>query len=377
MSDLYKNLRSIDPRMAAMPAKAEGLVWHLPFAAPMRLVGLAWFDHDHAYNRLPLERPPQVTQFPGGVATAVAGENCGAYLLSAHTAGAQVRFRTDSTRFAIAAELDKAESCDHMPATGSAGIDLYVKLDGRWVCLGVTRRDPEKMKYTTDLVSGLAREMRDVIVHLPSYAGLVSLQVGLDEGAAVEAPTPFAAPQPIVWYGTSITQGGCATRPGLIATNVLSRLVDREVINQGYSGSGRGEPEIVEMLAAIQEPALYIIDYTWNVSAPELSATLPRLIDRLHEAHPGVPLLLLSPTPGKTYLANLPGDSREKAAICEAEAARRNAAGDPDVHYFDALRKGCGEDFWECYVDGCHLNDMGFYRLAHAIRPVVETLLKA
>ena len=377
MSDLYKNLRSIDPRMAVKSADVKGLAWHLPFEAPMRLVGLPWFDRDHAYNRLPLNRPPQVTQFPGGVRTAVNGENCGAYLLSAHTAGAQVRFRTDSTRFSIAAELAAAEKCDHMPATGSAGIDLYAMFEGRWICLGVTRLDLDKTTYTTDLVTGLSREMRDVIVHLPSYAGLVSLQIGLDDGATVEAATPFASPKPIVWYGTSITQGGCASRPGLIATNALSRLVNREVVNQGYSGSGKGEPEIIDMLSAIRDPALYILDYAWNVSAPELSATLPYAVDRLRATHPDAPILLMSPTPGKAYLAHLPGDSVEKADIMAAEAARRNAEGDAGVHYFDALREGCGDDFWEGYVDGCHLNDLGFYRLAHAICPVVEKLLKA
>ena len=93
MTDLSHDIRSIDPRMVTAPVNRDGLRWHLPFEAPMRLFGFPWFEVDHVLNRLPLARPAEVTQFPNGVKTMVSAQNCGAYSLSSNTAGGQVRFR--------------------------------------------------------------------------------------------------------------------------------------------------------------------------------------------------------------------------------------------------------------------------------------------
>ena len=376
MADFYQDIRSIDPRMATVPVNRNGLAWHLPFEAPMRLFGFPWFEQDHAYNRLPLVRPAEVTQFPNGVKTMVPAKNCGAYSLSSNTAGGQVRFRTDSARFAVDVEECGNVLFDHCAATGTNGLDLYLMEKGRWVCVGVTRFDPAKAAFSTEIANGIRREMRDVIINLPTYSGLSKLFIGLEETAHVEPPTPFASEEPVVWYGTSITQGGCATRPGLAASNILSRLLDREVVNQGYSGSGRGEPEIAEMLAQIPNPAIYLLDYTWNVGVAELQATLPTFLDILREKHPTVPILLVAPTPGCGALEIAPDKTHEEKTDYMVETCRkRRADGDLRIFFFDALHEGCGEDFWEGYVDGCHLNDQGFYRLANAICPVVKALL--
>ncbi|MBP5299919.1 MAG: hypothetical protein J6Y80_00810 [Victivallales bacterium] len=376
MADSHQDIRSIDPRMAAVPVNRDGLSWHLPFAAPLRLFGLPWFAQDHAYNRLPLSRPAEVTQFPNGVKTVVPAAKCGAYSLSSNTAGGQVRFRTDSARFAVDVEECDTVVFDHCAVTGSMGLDVYLMEKGRWVCLGATRRDPAQSSFSTEIAGGIRREMRDVIIHLPNYCGLRKLFIGLEETARIEPPTPFAAEEPVVWYGTSITQGGCATRPGMASSNILSRLLNREVLNQGYSGSGRGEPEIAAMLAQIPNPALYIIDNTWNVDVLEMKATLPTFLDTLRQKHPAVPILLVSPTPGRGALelafeANYP----EKTSYMRETCQRRREAGDLRIFFFDALHDGLGEDFWEGYVDGAHLNDLGFYRYAYAIFPVVKALL--
>ena len=376
MADLSHDISSIDPHMATAPVNRDGLKWHLPFEAPMRLFGFPWFEQDHVLNRLPLARPAEVTQFPNGVKTMVSEQNCGAYSLSSNTAGGQVRFRTDSARFAV--DVEEYDMCpfDHFAATGSMGLDIYLKDGDRWVALGATRRDPTQASFSTEIAGGIRREMRDVIVNLPTYAGIRKLFIGLEETAHVEAPTPFTAEEPVVWYGTSITQGGCATRPGLAASNILSRLLNREVVNQGYSGSGKGEPEIAEMLAQIPSPAIYLLDYTWNVGVEELRATLPTFLNILREKHPTVPSLLVAPTPGRGALEIVPDKTHEeKTDYLRQTCQKRCADGDLRIFFFDAFHESCGEDFWEGYVDGCHLNDLGFYRLAHAIAPVVKALL--
>ena len=376
MTDFYKNLKNIDPRMAVRPADSEGIAWHLPFEAPMQLSGFAWFDKDHRYERLPVDRPAEVTQFPQGVKTMVPGEKCGAYSLSSHTAGGRIRFRTDSGVFQLKGALLNTGGMDHMPFTGSAGFDIYLNFGGVWKCLGVSRTDHSMLEFSAKVVSGVKREMRDVIIDMPLYNGVTSLSIGLNDDAKVEAPTPYVDDRPIVWYGTSIQQGGCASRPGMVSSNIVSRMLNRDVINLGFSGSGKGEPEIAAMLADIKNPSMYLIDYTWNVDEKGLEATLGNLLDTLRASHPVVPIILFTPTPGKEYMPEMaPQRFESKSKVMRDEFDKRHQAGDQNVYFFDALHDSLGEDFWECYVDGAHLTDMGFYRIAQAVSPIIKAIL--
>ncbi|MBQ6473793.1 MAG: SGNH/GDSL hydrolase family protein, partial [Victivallales bacterium] len=326
MADFYKDLKEIDPRMAARPADSDGIAWHLPFEPPMRLCGFAWFDRDRKYVRLPLDRPSEVTQFPEGVRTMVPAGNCGAFTLAVHTAGGQVRFRTDSGKFQLRGELLATGGMDHMAFTGSSGFDIYLQFGGVWRCLGVTRTDHSRLEFSASVVSGVKREMHEVLINMPLYNGVTSLFIGLDDDAKLEEPAPFADSRPIVWYGTSIQHGGCACRPGMVSSNIVSRMLNREVINLGFSGSGKGEPEVAEMLAEIRNPSIYLVDYTWNVDPKALEATLPRFLDILRRAHPTVPIMLFSPTPGKDYFPEMHPDALDaKAKTMRDEAARRRA----------------------------------------------------
>ena len=364
----------IDKNMAYLPANGEGIAWHLPYEAPMRLLGFNWFDKYHTYHRLPDELPDEVTQFPEGVMKKVPKDTCGAFTLSPHTAGGQIRFRTNSGSFHLKGKHNALSRMDHMPDTGRDGFDLYLKCAGVWKFFGVTRMQHTELDFSAELISNVPRCMRDVVINFPLYSGVNALAVGLDEDAVIEAPTPFADEAPIVWYGTSIQQGGCASRPGMCSSNLVSRWLDRYVINLGFSGSGRGEPELAEMLADVKNPGMYIIDYTWNVKEKELAATLPNLLDIIRKKHPETPILLMGPTPGRCFYPELNGGGlREKNEIMRAEACKRIKAGDAHFAYFDALNNSMGEDFCEATVDGVHLTDMGFYRLSQALCNFLKT----
>ena len=263
-----------------------------------------------------------------------------------------------------------------MAFTGSSGFDIYLKFGGVWKCLGVTRTDHSKHEFSANVISGVKREMRDVLINMPLYNGVKSFFIGLNDDAKIEPPTPFADEKRIVWYGTSIQQGGCACRPGMVSSNIISRMLNREVINLAFSGNGKGEPELAQMLADIKNPSLYILDYTWNVDPKALEATLPTFVDILRKAHPTVPILICSPTPGREYFPEMhPESLNARAATMQAEVQKRRKAGDQNVFFFDALHEGLGEDFWEGYVDGAHLTDLGFYRLAQAIAPLIKVIL--
>lgn len=367
------NLGKIDPAMATLPADTEGIHWHLPFESPMTLAGFYWFETDGIYERLPIAgRPDRVTRFLQGEKTVVEGKDCGAFILSPQTAGGQIRFRTDSTRIMLQGEMREDSTMDNMAKTGSDGFDLYVKESDGWRFYGVTRTDHKTLTFSATICSGLKKRMRDVLIHFPLYNGVKNVFVGLEEDAMVEEATPFADPRPIIFYGTSITQGGCASRPGMCSSNILSRLLEQEVINLGFSGSGIGEPEIAQMLAEIKNPALYLLDYCWNVDPKALAITLPNMIDTIRKEHPTVPILLLAPTPGREQQVEFETPDKtlkQKADIMRDETCRRNQQGDDKVFFFDALYDCLGMEPMECTVDGCHLTDMGFYFFSKSILP--------
>lgn len=374
------DIAKIDPNMATKPAATEGIAWYLPFEKPMEVIGFCWLKENGKYERLPIAgRPDTVTQFPHGEKTTIPAAQCGAIILSDNTAGGQVRFRTDSTQFLIDADLNTPGGMDHMAFTGSAGFDVYLDCDGTWKCFGVTRADHSKTDFSTTVCSNLKKRMRDVIINFPLYNGVKKLSIGLDADAKLEAPTPFKDPRPIVFYGTSVTQGGCAMRPGMASSNIMSRMLARPVANLGFSGSGRGEPEIVAMLASIPDPAMYILDYALNVDDVELATTLPPFIDALRAKHPDTPILLVSPTPttAKLELAeNASNRHTNQRDTMRAETAKRNQQGDAKVFFFNAYDEALGDDYWETMVDGCHMTDFGFYRFSQAICPIINDILK-
>ncbi len=375
MPEYYHNLRETDPAMTVPPADGDGIKWYLPFEKPMQLSGFAWFDKYRTYHRLPDELPLGLTQFYRGEKRFVPAADSWGFKIALHTAGGQIRFRTNAVRFHFKGKMLETGGMDHMALTGSAGFDIYQKCNGLWRFVGVTRTDHSKLDFSCQVITGLEPEMRDVIINFPLYNGVSSLAIGLDEDARIEMPLPFRDPRPIVWYGTSIQQGGCATRPGMAAGSILSRMLDREVMNLGFSGSGKGEPEMAALLADIKDPGMYLVDYCWNVDVADLRLTLPRFIDILREAHPEVPIVLVSPTPGRYCLQEVhQPDIEGEAEVMREEMLRRKAAGDVNIHYFDALHCALGSDPWECAVDGVHLTDMGFYRLVQAMYPFLLPL---
>ena len=346
----------------------------------MKLFGFPWFDVEGKYARLPMNNlPAQVTQYKDdGTAVAVEADKCGALILSPYTAGGQVRFRTDSSCIAIHAEVASAYPMYHMTCIGKSGFDTYIKIGEQWKCVGLSRMEVNVPEYTANMVSGLKREMRDVAINFPLYTAVKSVAIGLDKDAAIEAPTPFHDDRPIVFYGTSITQGGCATRPGMASSHILSRMLDREVINEGFSGSGRGEPEIASMLSDIPNAALYILDYAANSSVGEYKTTLPKFIDILRAKHPDTPILLVSATPQDRDINAFERPHVRISGMrdtAKEECQKRNAAGDKNIFFFDIYALWLQRDFWEYEVDGVHLTDMGFLQFAQDIAPEIKKIL--
>lgn len=346
-------------------AEAERtVVWHN--LARLPLEGKGWSDAatKHRYDRLPAKAE--------GVVRAPV------WTLAQDSAGMRYRFITDATFIRARWTVRKANrlALAHMPATGVSGVDLYVRdTDDAWHFLAVGR--PEAAAAEQTLIRGLASKSREYLLHLPLYNGVDSVEIGLPAGATfTAAPARYAGRKPIVFYGTSILQGGCASRPGMAYPSIISRTLDWPTVNLGFSGNGKTEPEMAGLLAEL-DPAAYVLDSLPNLDLAQTKERVEPLIQTLRAKHPQTPIVLVE---NVTYSDSGFVESRRRK-VTEVNAVLRKlyeklrAAGDRHIHYVHTshLLGGDGEDT----VDGTHPTDLGFQRMAQGIAPVVRTALEA
>jgi hypothetical protein len=272
---------------------------------------------------------------------------------------------------AIVAKMPFIGRMPHFALTGSSGFALYI--DGVFV---KTFIPPFDMKdgYESLLELPIEREpgkMHDVTIVWPTYSTVSSLYVGVQKGAQVLPPDPYKHDKPVVYYGSSITQGGCSSQPGNTYEDILSRWLNTEYINLGFSGNAKGEPEMVEYINNLDMSVL-VMDYDHNAPSIEhLQATHEPMYKAIRERHPDLPIIMISMP--KNFCS--PTVEKRKAII-RATYENAAAAGDKNVYFIDGCSffKILGED--SCTVDSTHPNDLGFMAMALGIRPVLEPLLK-
>jgi len=342
-------------------AQDDGLRWH--DMRTLTVEGRGWPEGD---LKAPFDRLPAKAE--GKVRSAVWG-------LSHDSAGICVRFATDSPQVHCRWTVLKANlAMPHMPATGVSGVDLYVNTPRGWHWLATGR--PTQQANSAALVAGLPKQRREYLLYLPLYNGVASAQVGLAKDAA---PSPLPRDEkrakPIVFWGTSITQGGCASRPGMVHTAILGRRLNVPVINLGFSGNGKLEPEVAELLAEI-DAAAYVIDCLPNCTAAEVSERTAPLVSILRKSRPTTPIVLVE---DRTYanaflVASQQSRNATSRAALQAEYDRLASAGDKNLHYLrgDTLLGADGEDT----VDGSHPTDLGFVRQADAMEKILAPLVK-
>lgn len=343
---------------ASLPPAAVQLQWI--DAATLPIEGRGWSDQSASpYDRLPA-RAKAIVRQP-------------VWDLSQDSAGMLIRFSTDSSALYLRWSLRRTEkiSMMHMPATSVSGIDLYGRDGNGWRFISNSGSRPTQGEII-DLFKDKAQESRDYILYLPLYNGIASLEIGIDPDARL---TPITqSKKPIVCYGTSITQGGCASRPGMAYTALLGRALDREVINLGFSGNALTEPEVVDLLCELS-PALYVLNPLPNLQPDEVYPRLKHAIATLRKRHPQVPIVLVESI---TYAGGWFNEERGKRAAGSTAALKQLfgelSAADPRLYYVsgEAL---LGNDS-EGTVDGTHPNDLGFSRMAAHMEPVIRKALE-
>ena len=280
--------------------------------------------------------------------------------LSKNSAGISVRFLSNSSLVKVKWDLLNDSKMNHMAETGIKGIDLYCKVNGNWKYINTGR--PTGKENEALLVSTLPRAKREYRMFLPLYDGVTKLEVGVDSLATIEKPGAEKR-LPIVFYGTSITQGGCASRPGMAYSNIISRKLGVDCVNFGFSGNGRMEAPIVEVMNAM-EASFYVIDCLGNMSVEEVQQNVAPLVEMIRTKHPKTPIVFVENIKfTKAYFEEkVDKDIKEKNSALRTEYDKLVRKGVVNLVYID--NKGAVGDDNEFAVDGVHLTDLGFMRFA-------------
>lgn len=348
---------------SAISANAEGMTWHPVDNLP--LLGKAIDDEASArrFQRLP-DSLQQKVKRPD------------LYELGKHSAGMALRFASDSPFISVKWHSLFKALMNHQTPTGTRGLDLYTLLpDGTWTFVNTARPDVNSYDTATRVISNMKPVMREYLLYLPLYDGIDSIFIGTSDEAAFNLPAvnlPVAA-KPIVMYGTSLLQGGCANRPGMAHTNILTRRLNREVINLGFSGNGQLDLEVAEVIAAIPDPGLIVMDCVPNVNEDQINNQLEAFFEIVRSAHPDVPFLFVE----DPYFPHLRFDENAYNQVHTLNALwkkhyERLAAKYGNLHYLTADNI-LGTDN-EATVDGLHFTDLGFLRYADLLEPILRRI---
>ena len=314
--------------------------------SPFQIYGI--FKENGLYRRMP---------------EAVAKEvNEGVYTLHTDTAGGRVRFVTDSSYVAIHVRLARIGRMPHFTLAGSAGFDLYA--DDVYIKTFVPPYDMED--GFESVIDFDTRQTREITVNLPLYGSVKELYIGLQKDAVVQKATSYKNKKPVVFYGSSITQGGCASRPGMSYQNIVAREFHLDYINLGFSGSARAEDAIIDYIKDL-DMSMFVCDYDFNAPSVEhLRNTHEKLFLAVRKEHPDIPIILMSKP--KFYLDDA---DEERLNIIRTTYENAKNAGDNKVYLLTGsmLTELCGN---EGTVDGTHPTDFGFASMAKAL----STLMK-
>lgn len=328
----------------------EGLTFYDIDEAPFKIYGV-YREGEH-YVRMPFDIADTVNE---GVSWA-----------HKHTTGGRVRFVTDSPYIAVYVKVNDTGKMPHFAFTGSIGCDLYS--GSRYFGTFIPRMDVTTEYENVVDIADVAE--REYTINMPLYSGVDKMYIGIKEGCTLKAADEYKITKPIVYYGSSITHGGCASRPGNAYPNIISRELDCDFINLGFSGNARAEDEMADYIASLDMSA-FVYDYDHN--APTLrhySNTHERMFKIIRMAQPDLPIIMM--TRPKYYLSQ--GET-ERLKIMLNTYNSAIAAGDKNVYCIkgqDLLIEPLRE---AALVDNCHPNDVGFVSMAYVVGNKLKEIL--
>lgn len=327
---------------------------------PIRVFGLMNFYENGSMMRLPeevMEQMPQLRQF------------------GSRSTGGRIGFRTNTRRLYIKllAKTFIRDACATQIA--SSGLDVYLGDRRKGLYLGSVY--PTGARGTnfneSEATFELDGTMQDITIFLPKNEILENVLIGIDDNALIEAPSPYVNQKPVIFYGSSITEGGCSSRTGNAYTAFLSRWLNMDYINLGFSGSAKGEPEMARFIAGLPM-SIFVYDYDYNApTAEHLSETHEAFFRIIRDQNPELPIIMLS----RPNYATNPEDSEKRLAVIRSTWQNALRRGDRHVYFVSGKDFFGSDDVFACTVDKTHPNDLGCYRMASVIRKVLEPVLRS
>ena len=292
--------------------------------------------------------------------------NEGVQALHTNTSGGRIRFKTNSPYIAICAVMPDNVVFPHMPSTGVSGFDMYVNEDYIKTFIPPTDMTGgyEDVFHFEEICE------REITIHFPLYNNVKDLYIGLQKGSSFEKHTPYINPQKIVYYGSSITQGGCVSRPGLAYPTQVSLKLNCDFINLGFSGSAKGEPIMAEYIAELN-PDIFVMDYDHNApTAEHLEKTHEKFFETFRSIRNNTPVIFLS-APNVRFHK---GFAKRRDIVYRTYMNAKNS-GDRNTYFIDGKFLWGEEDWRCCSVDCLHPNDMGHYRMAQNLIFAIKEIM--
>jgi hypothetical protein len=328
------------------PAKPDHTIYYGKESFIIEGTGVAESEKESPYDRLPASYKEKVRKQ--------------VWDLSKNSAGISIRFNTNSSSVKVKWALLNDTKMNHMAETGIKGVDLYCRVNGVWTYVNTGR--PTAKENEASLISGLSNGEREFKLYLPLYDGTTKVEIGLENGSTITKPDAEKK-LPIVFYGTSILQGGCASRPGMVFTSIISRKLNVDCINFGFSGNGRMDPPIAELISGIKA-SYYVIDCLPNMTAKMVTDSMIPLATAIRAKNPKTPIVFIENVEytRAIFQASLLKSMNEKNQALRTEFDKLVKAGMKDLIYISAAGS-IGTDY-EGTVDGTHLTDLGYLRYA-------------
>lgn len=355
---MKKTAELVDKAMRVESFSGEtDVIFHNVRKSPFEIYGLYNPKKEKVFKRL-----------PDSIGLSV---NEGVEALYTNTAGGRVRFSTDSPYIVIKAEMYALGKMSHFSLTGSCGFDLYIdEENGESHFYNVFKPPFHAQDGYKSILYFKTKALRHITINFPTYSNVNNLYVGLSKDSVLGKGLKYSKKEPVVYYGSSITQGGCASRPGNTYESVVSRRLNVDHINLGFSGSGRGEENIAEYISSLSMSA-FVLDYDHNSPhVSHLSDTHYSFYRKVREKHPSIPIIIMSKS---DFLLDYQTNVKRRKVIFDTYT-RAIDEGDENVYFIDgeSVFRGQYEDM--CTVDGTHPNDLGFALMADAVE---STLRKA
>ena len=352
------DLEKVDKNFLVEHKKEDGINFINIKEEPIKIHGLIYDDKLLRYERM-----------NNDVADSISGHLS---FLNGCTSGGRIRFRTNSEKLSLKVFLGKVWGLSYYSKTQAVSFSLYInnhfyKLlspSKEW-----SKKDESSFESTIIFEDS---KMKDIDIYFPLYTFIKDVFVGITNSSLIKEPKPYKYELPIVFYGSSTTQGGCASRPGNSYDAFLSQSLKFDYINLGFSGNGKAELEMAEYISKLQM-SVFVYDYDYNAeTVEELEKNHERFFKVIRKNNPTLPIILL-PKPND--------EPNEKIFKLRKEVIKKtyfNALNNKDYNVFYIELNSLYKGFWgkSHTIDGCHPNDLGFYLMAKEIKPILSKILK-